>query len=110
MWDSNNGSNFIVLEEQSLRLLLNDNLFLRLSFGLFDFATAHRPLLTLQADIVVEKDGIDLLRLRRLNDFFFGLGRLLVLLLCIFFIGSASSILILQWKGIKNVIGGCGLG
>ena len=67
-WQSSNRSNLIVLEEERVSLLLNNNLLLSLSLGLFNLASTHGTLLALQADVVVEQDLVDLLGLRCANN------------------------------------------
>ena len=74
---------------------LHNNLLFGLRLGFFDLSAAHRPLLVLQTDVVVEEDLVNLLGLGRSNDLLLGLGSF-GLLLCILFRCLSDAIFILD--------------
>ena len=95
MWERCDRTNFIVLQKERLSSLLHDNLLLRLSLCFFDFSAAHRVILGLQTDIIVQENLVNLLSLGRTDHFLLRLCRF-CLLLSVLLRGWSISILILS--------------
>lgn len=93
--EANDCSQFVVLQKQRCRLILHNNLLLRLRLCLLHLATAQGTLLVGEGDVVVDKDLLNLSRLGRSDHSFLWLGRLR-LFLRVFFVRLTPAILILQ--------------
>jgi len=84
----------VVLQEKSRGRLLNHDLLLSFRLGLFDLTATHGTLLVSQRDVVVDKDLLQLGRLRRADNFLLLHGGLYILL-CVFFVRGYTTVLIL---------------
>jgi len=87
----------VVLQEKSRGRLLNHDLLLSFRLGLFDLTATHGTLLVSQRDVVVDKDLLQLGRLRRADNFLLLHGGLYILL-CVFFVRGSTTVLILSQK------------